>query len=138
MTALSLRMFYKLAISPFDKALNSLFIGAFFLAMRSCKYVQVSDPSKTKLLTIKNINFYHEKCQLHHSDALLHMADSILITFEQPKRETKNNIITQHRSTDTLLCPDKIWSKIICHLNSYPSSTPDTQVNIPTQHFYHP
>jgi hypothetical protein len=129
MTASILKLFYKLAISSFDKALCKLFIGAFFFAMRSCEYVQVPGQRKTKLLTIKNINFYRGTCRLGHSDPLLHMAECVSITFEQQKRETKNDIITQHRSTDTLLCPVKIWAKIIRRLHSYPSSNPDTPVN---------
>jgi hypothetical protein len=129
MTASILRMFYKLAISPFDKALCELFIGAFFFTMRSCEYVQVFGPRRTKLLSIKNINFYRRKHKLTHDDPLLHMSECISITFELQKKETKNNVITQHRSTDTLLCLVKIWAKIIRRLISYPSSTPDTPVN---------
>ncbi len=55
MTTSILRTFHKIALSSFDKAICELFIGTFFFARRSCKYVQVSNPHKTKLLTIKNI-----------------------------------------------------------------------------------
>jgi hypothetical protein len=113
MTASILRMFYKLAISPFDKALCELFIGAFFFAMRSCEYVKVSGYRKTKLLSIKNINFYRGKRRLNHSDPLLHMSECVSITFELQKKDTKNDIITQHRSADTLLCPVRIWAMTI-------------------------
>jgi hypothetical protein len=52
-------LFHQTAFSPFDKALCELFIGAFFIAMRSCEYVHVTGPrKKTKLLKIMNINFY--------------------------------------------------------------------------------
>jgi hypothetical protein len=129
MTASILRKFYKIAISAFDKALCELFIGAFFFAMRSCEYVQVSGPRKTKLLTIRNISFYRGKRQIPHDDPLLQMSDCVSITFEQQKRETKGDIITQHRSNDPILCPVKIWSKIIRRLNSYKSSDPNTTVN---------
>jgi hypothetical protein len=57
------------------------------------------------------------------------MSDCVSITFEQQKRETKGDIITQHRSNDPILCPVKIWSKIIRRLNSYKSSDPNTTVN---------
>jgi hypothetical protein len=129
MTASILREFYKLAISPFDKALCELFIGAFFFAMRSCEYVKVTGPRKTKLLTIKNLKFYKGRRMVQHQDPLLHLADCVSITFEQQKRDTKNDVITQHRSTDSLLCPVKIWSKIIRRLISYPDSNPDTPIN---------
>jgi hypothetical protein len=35
-----------------------LTIGAFFFAMRSCKYSSVAERGKTKLLTVGNIRFY--------------------------------------------------------------------------------
>jgi hypothetical protein len=120
MTASILRMFYRIAISPFDKAICELFIGAFFFAMRSCEYAQVSGPRKTKLLTIKNINFYRGKRRVTHDDPLLHLSECVSITFKQQKRETKGDIITQHRSNDPILGPVKIWSKISHCLNSYP------------------
>jgi hypothetical protein len=97
--------------------------------MRSFEYVQVLGPHKTKPFTIKSIKFYKGRRQLRHTDQLLDLADCVSITFEQQKRDTKNDIITQHHSKDDLLCPVKIWSKMICHLISYPNSTPDISIN---------
>jgi hypothetical protein len=42
MTASILHTLHHLALSPFDKALCELFSGAFFFAMRSCEYVEVT------------------------------------------------------------------------------------------------
>jgi hypothetical protein len=112
-----------------DKTICELFIGAFFFAMRSCEYLKVSAEHKTKLICIRNIRFFLGKRQLLHSDKLLHLADSVSITFEQQKRDSKNDIITHHRSKDKLLCPVKIWCKIIRRLLSYTSSNQDTPVN---------
>jgi hypothetical protein len=92
-----LRKFYKLAVSSFDKALCQLFIGAFFFAMRSCEYVKVQGPRKTKLLTAKNIRFYSGNHLIPHSSPNLLFAECVSITFEFQKRETKNDVITQHR-----------------------------------------
>jgi hypothetical protein len=58
------------------------------------------------------ILYFLGKLQLLHSDKLLHLADLVSITVEQQKCDSKNNIITQHRSGDKLLCPVKIWCKI--------------------------
>lgn len=63
-----LRKFYALSISPTDKALCKLFIGAFFFAMRSCKYVKVQGPRKTKLLCVSNVRFFKGKRLIPHSD----------------------------------------------------------------------
>jgi len=108
-----LRKFYNLSISPRDKALCELFIGAFFFAMRSCEYIKVQGPRKTKLLAVKNIRFFKGNHQLSHSDPALPFADCVLITFEQQKRDTKNDIITQHQSGDKLLCPVCILASIV-------------------------
>jgi hypothetical protein len=111
-----------MSFSSADKALCELFIGAFFFAMRSCKHVQVSGKRKTKLLTLKNIRFFKGRRLIHFEDPLLHYADCVSITFEQQKRDTKNDVITQHRSDDPILCPLKIWANIIRWINKYPLS----------------
>ncbi len=41
----------------------------------------------------------------------------------------KNDIITHHRTLDPLLCPVKIWSRIIKWIISYPATTPESTVN---------
>jgi hypothetical protein len=38
-------------------------------------------------------------------------------------------VITQHRSSDPLLCPVKVWARIIRRLTSYQLTSPTTQVN---------
>jgi hypothetical protein len=53
-----LQQFFKQSISPVDIALCELFIGAFFLAMRSCESLQVSGQRKTKILALHNIIFF--------------------------------------------------------------------------------
>jgi len=66
---------------------------------------------------------------LQHSDPRLDTADCVSITFEMQKKETKNDTVTQHRSSDKLLCPVKIWAKIAQRITSYPSSSPESTVN---------
>jgi hypothetical protein len=128
-TASVLREFHKLAISSMDKALCELFTGAFFFAMRSCEYLKVSGQRKTKLLALRNIRFYKGRRLILHSDPLLHLAECVSITFEIQKKESKNDIITQFRSSDQTLCPVKIWTKIVRRISSYTGSTKDTTVN---------
>jgi hypothetical protein len=117
-----LRKFYQLALSPFDKALCELFIGAFFFAMRSCEYVKVQGPRKMKLLTIKNIRFFQGNSQVPHSDPALSSADCVSITVEFQKRNT-------NRSGDCLLCLVQIWAKIVTRIRSYVNSSPSDTVN---------
>jgi hypothetical protein len=121
--------FHKISISSMDKAMCELFTGTFFFAMRSCKYLKVSGQRKTKLLCIKNIRFFRGKHLLLHNNKFLHLADSVSITFEQQKRDLSNETITHHRTNDKILCPVKIWCKIIRRIISYPSISPDNPVN---------
>jgi hypothetical protein len=129
MTASVLRKFYSLAISAFDKALCELFIGAFFFAMRSCEYVKVQGTRRTKLLTLRNIKFLRGRRSLAHADTNLQNADCVSITFEFQKKESKGDTITQHRSSDPILCPVKVWSRVVQRIHNYNNSSPDTSVN---------
>ncbi len=106
-----------------------LFIGAFFFAMRSCEYIQVSGPWRTKLLTLKNVQFFKGKKLLSHADPLLYKANCVLITFILQKKDSKGDTITQYRSSNKLLCPVKIWSRIIQQISGYAYTTTDTTVN---------
>jgi hypothetical protein len=95
-----LRKFYKLAVSSFDKLLCQLFIGAFCFAMRSCEYVKVQGPQKTKLLTVRNIRFYNGNRLVKHSDPNLSLAECLSITFEFQKRDSPNYSVNLFRFSD--------------------------------------
>jgi hypothetical protein len=130
LTGSILRKFYQLALSPFDKAMCQLFIGAFFFAMRSCEYVKVQGPRKTKLLTLQNIRFFIGNRQIKHSDPVLLSAECVSITFEHQKRDVKNDVITQHRSGDKILCPVRMWAAIVKRIYSYSGSSASDPVNL--------
>ena len=134
MTASVLHQFYTLSLSSFDKAMCELFIGAFFFAMQSCKYIQVTGPRRTNLLKVRNIKFYNWKKLISHRNPYLHQAECVSITFKMQKKDSKNDTITQYCSSDKLLCPVKIWSNIIWRIINYDNATPDTTVN----YYMHP
>jgi hypothetical protein len=124
-----LRKFHKMATTKLEKAMCKLFIGAFFFAMHSCEYLNVNGTRKTKILTTNNIRLFKGKKELSHLDPKLHTATTVSITFEFQKKDTKNDTVTQHRSDDTLLCPVKVWAKIIKRIASYPNKQKHPQVN---------
>jgi len=126
-----LQQFFKQSISPVDIALCELFIGAFFLAMRSCESLQVSGQRKTKILALHNIIFFLGNRVISHGSPppSLHKANSVAIIFNFQKKDTKNDIITHHKTDNKLLCPEKIWAKIVRQIHNYKSSNPDTTVN---------
>ncbi len=65
--------------------------AAHFWAMRSCEYAKVpkAEQRQTKQLCLWNIAFIRDGKTLDHSSASLHLADCILITFEQQKNDRK-------------------------------------------------
>jgi hypothetical protein len=129
LTGSVLMKFYQLALSEFDKALCTLFVGSFFFAMRSCEYIKVQGTRKTKLLELKNIRFFKGNILIPHSSPFLSSANCVLITFELQKRDTKNDTISQHRSGDKRLCPVIVWASIAKRIRSYKNSSSSTTVN---------
>jgi hypothetical protein len=119
----------KMAFTPLDIAMCQLFTGAFFFAMRSCEYLKVSGQRRTKILTLRNIRFFKGQRELHHNDKSLQKADSVSITFEFQKKDTKNDIVTHHCSGHPSMCPVIVWAKIIQRIRNYPKSTDNSTVN---------
>jgi hypothetical protein len=118
-----------MAFTPLDKAMYQLFTGAFFFAMRSCEYLRVSGTRRTKLLTLKSIRFFKGRRELHHNDKHIQSTDTVSITFEFQKKDTRNDIVTHYRSGHKTICPVLVWALIVQRIRSYPSSNDDTTVN---------
>ena len=112
-----------------SRAIAELSIGAFFFAMRSCEYLQVSGTRKTKRLTLRNLRFFFQGTELDHRSPLLANADVISITFVDQKNDQRNDTITMHASQHPTLCPVKSWAKIIQRILSYKNTTIDEYVN---------
>jgi len=51
-----------------------------------------------------------------------------LLNYKREKQ--KNDIITQQRSGDTVLCPVRTWAAIVQRILSYPGSSPNDSVNV--------
>ena len=47
--------------TPLDRAIGQVVVGAFFFAMRSCKYSSVSGERRMKLLELRNIRLYKKQ-----------------------------------------------------------------------------
>ncbi len=89
-------------------------LGIFF-ACRSCEYLKVSaaEQQQTKILSLKNIKFFKERCLLAHNHDELEFADCVSITFEQQKKDEKMNTVTQMASSDVTLCPVCLAASIV-------------------------
>jgi len=106
--------------------MSELVILAFFFAMRSCEYCKTSGIKRTKLLTLGNLRLFRGRRELSYSDPDLSRADSISITFEYQKRDERNDVITQHRTGDSILCPVRQAAVIMHRLWSHSQSSKQT------------
>ena len=106
-------------------ALAQLCIGAFFFAMRSCKYLRTTIPQEkrqTKTLCIRNLRFFIKGRRLEYSAANLSLADTITVTFEFQKSDERHKSVTMFRSGDPELCPVRAWAAIVRRVLSYPGT----------------
>lgn len=98
--------------------------------MRSCEYSKVpaSADRRTKLLALRNIRFFRNRRELHHSDPNLHLSDSVPITFEFQKNDKRDATITMHRTGDAVMCPVIAWASIVRRIRLLPGTTDDSPV----------
>jgi hypothetical protein len=115
--------------TPADRCFGPLLILAFFFAMRSCEYLTVSGPRKTKLLRLRDIQFFLHRVDISTNTTQLHTADVICITFQDQKNGDKADTITMHRTTDPITCPVKQAATIVTSIRNIPGCTSDSTIN---------
>jgi hypothetical protein len=123
LTVSSIRQLALLTQSKQQIAILQLIFGAFFFAMRSCEYCKVSGTHRPKC------PFFRGRCELPHDHPELSLAHTVSIMFEYQTCDQRNELITQHRTGDRLLCPVRAWAKVIKRILSYPGTNKDTQEN---------
>ncbi len=100
--------------------------------MRSCEYSKVpkEEQRQTKLLCLRNITFIKGGDTLSHTSPGLNLADCVSITFECQKNERKEDTVTQWRTSDTSLCPVKLWASVVTRILSYEGTNKDSPVSL--------
>jgi hypothetical protein len=115
--------------TPADRCFGPLLILAFFFAMRSCEYLTVSGPRKTKLLRVRDLQFFRNRIDISSDTNQLHTADVVCITFQDQKNGEKADTITLHRTPDPITCPVKQAATIVASIRIIPGCTSDTPIN---------
>jgi hypothetical protein len=115
--------------TPAARAASELAVGAFFFAMRSCEYTDVSGPRRTKPLRLRNIRFFRQNKALDLLDPSLTSATAISITFEFQKTDIRHETVHQHATHLPVLCPVKAWAAVVKRILSYPGCNPDSLVS---------
>jgi hypothetical protein len=92
--------------NPLFIRFHLLTMVAFFFAMRSCEYLNVSGSRRTRPIRLCDIVFLTKQNRvIPHSSPNLHRAASISLTFRFQKRDQRDDIITQSRTGHPVNCP---------------------------------
>jgi hypothetical protein len=120
----------KRQVTELDIALGQLTIGAAFFACRSCEYLTVPkrEERRTKLLCLQNIRFFKVGHLILAPSANLESADSVAITFEMQKNDSKFDKVIHGWTDDPVLCPVLQWARLVNKILSYPNTTCNTPV----------
>ena len=120
---------YNNRFSPEDEAMGQLITGALFFGMRSCEYSLVKGERKTKLLLIRNIQFFKNKKEIKKTKTStnLYEARTVSITFITQKNNKKNSTVSMH-SNNARLCPVKIWASLVSRILSHEGGSIDLPV----------
>ena len=87
--------------------MTDLIIGAFFFAMRSCKYTIPKEPGSTITVRLGGVTFFdRQRKEIDHNHPyLLHVTVHVRILFEDQKNREKYETQTHQKSGDLFLCP---------------------------------
>ncbi len=120
----------KRQVTELDIALGQLTIGAAFFTYCSCKHLTVPQKEErcTKLLCLQNSRFFKGGHLTPAPSADLESADSIPITFEMQKNDSKFDTVIHGQTDDPVLCPVLQWAQLVNRILSYPNTKCDTPV----------
>ncbi len=120
----------KQQMTELDIVLAQLTIGAAFFACHSCEYsiVPKTEERWTKLLCLQNIRFFKDGHLILAPSIDLELADSVEITFEMQKNDSKYDTVIHGWTDNPVLCPVLQWARLVNRIWSYEGTTRDTSV----------
>jgi hypothetical protein len=121
----------KQQLSELDPAIVQVTGLRMIFALQSCEYLKVpqAKQGQTKILKMRNIQFFKDDAILPQSCPDLNFADCISLTFECQKRQDKHNTITQEATGDSVLCPVRFLAGFVRCIKSYPGTSSNTNVS---------
>ncbi len=120
----------KRQVTELDIALGQPTIGAAFFSCRFCKYLTVpkSKERRTKQVCLQNIMFFKDGHLIPVPSANLESADSLAITFNMQKNDSKFDTVIHGWTDNPVLCLVLQWAQLVIRIWSYPNTTCDTLV----------
>jgi hypothetical protein len=114
------------ATTDLARHIADLAICAFFFACRSCEYLKVQGPRRTKTLRKGDIQFRRGRTIIPHDSPDLHLADTVAILFRDQKNRVKGVWRTAWATSDPDANPVASFANVIRRIDSLPGSNDDT------------
>jgi hypothetical protein len=123
-----LKMMQDLAITEGDRHTADLAICAFFFACRSCEYLRVKGPRRTKTIAKGDIRFRKGRVILPHDSPDLHLADKVEVRFRDQKNRIKGAWRTAWATSDPDANPVASFARVVRRVAALPGSSDDTLI----------
>jgi hypothetical protein len=123
-----LKMMQTLALTEADRHTADLAMCAFFLACRSCEYLQVKGPRRTKTIAKGDIRFSRGRVVLAHESHDLHLADKVAVRFRDQKNRVKGAWRTVWKTSDPDANPVATFARVISRVTALPGHSDDTLI----------
>ena len=117
------------AVGDRAKARADLAEGALFFCMRSCEMSKTpNDEQRTRPIRACDVYFRKEGLIIPHNSPRLDEATHVTIVFGIQKCDEIDEPVTQHRTSDSDLCPVRAWTRIVRRLRRIPKYNPSWPV----------
>jgi hypothetical protein len=123
-----LKMMQTLALNEADRHAADLAMCAFFLACRSCEYLQFKGPRRTKTIAKGDIRFSRGRVVLAHDSHDLHLADKVAVRFRDQKNRVKGAWRTVWKTSDSDANPVVSFARVVRRVTALPGHSNDTLI----------
>ena len=101
---------------------------ALFVGMRSCEYITVPKPGRTKTLQIRDIRFFTGNRVIKRNQLQQHYPEMVTVNFYRQKNGVKEAKITMHQAAGAL-CPVRAFRSIIIRILAYQGENEYSTIN---------
>lgn len=123
-----LKAMQDLANTPAEEAAADLAMAAFFFACRSCEYIQVKGPRRTKPIRVGDVQFRQGKIIVPHDSPELHLAETVSVIFRDQKNRSKYQTRTAWATSDPRANPVIAWAKVVRRVRATTRCKESTEV----------
>jgi hypothetical protein len=117
-----------LALTDAGRHTADLSMCAFFLACRSCEYLKVKGPRRTKTIAKGDIRFSRGRVVLDHDSHDLHLAEKVAVRFRAQKNRVKGAWQTVWKTSDPDANPVASFARVVRRVTALSGHSNDTLI----------